>query len=317
MAVVGPSGSGKSSVVRAGLVPHLRQLRRSETDTIWEVVSLFPSDRPLHALAGALVPLLEPKMIKIDRRVEVGKLANHLKLGDISLRDVVGDVLDEQPGTDRLLLIVDQWEELYTLCRDDNVRKRFIDELLEATTVAPLSVMLTLRGDFFGKVLSYRALSDRLQDAQVNLAPMTRQELEEVVTKPAEKVGLGFEPGLVNSILDDVGEEPGNLPFLEFALTQLWEGRRAGQLHHEAYQAMGKVTGAIVTAAEDTYRKFKLDEQALTRQIFIQLVRPGETSEDTRRRATFVEIGETARTSKTKGVAMPVNQRSGFKALRT
>jgi Novel STAND NTPase 1 len=108
---------------------------------------------------------------------------------------VVGDVLNEQPGTERLLLIADQWEELYTLCRDEHVRRRFTDELLEATTFAPLSVVLTLRGDFFGQALRYRALSDRLQDAQVNLAPMNRQELEEVVTKPAEKVGLGFEPG--------------------------------------------------------------------------------------------------------------------------
>jgi formylglycine-generating enzyme required for sulfatase activity len=295
VAVVGPSGSGKSSVVRAGLVPYLRELRRSETDPIWEVASLFPSDRPVHTLAGALVPLLEPQMSETDRLVEVGKLAHHFKQGDVSLRDVVSGILKKQPGTDRLLLIADQWEELYTLCHDEHVRRRFIDQLLEATTFAPISVVLTLRGDFFGQALSYRALSDRLQDAQVNLAPMTRQEREEVVTKPAEKVGLGFEPGLVASILDEVGEEPGNLPLLEFALTQLWAGRQAGQLNHEAYEAMGKVAGAIVTKAEDTYRKFKRSEQALTRQTFIQLVRPGEASEDTRRRATFVEIGEAAR----------------------
>ncbi len=294
VAVVGPSGCGKSSVVRAGLVPHLRDAKR---DILWEVVVLVPGDRPLYALASTLLPLLEPQMSETGRLFEVNKIARHLIDGNVSLRDVVSRVLAKQPGTTRLLLIADQWEEIYTLCRDREVQRRFIDELLEATAVAPLSVVLTVRGDFFSQVLSYRPLSDRLQDAQINLAPMTLDELEDVVTRPAKKVGLEFEPGLVDSILDDVGDEPGNLPLLEFALTRLWEKRRGTKLHHAAYDAMGKVAGAIVTKAEEIYQALepKPQAQTLARQIFIQLVRPGEASEDTRRRATFTEIGETAR----------------------
>lgn len=104
MAVVGPSGCGKSSVVRAGLVPSLRDVSRDE---VWEVVTLLPHDRPLYALASALLPLLEPRMSETDRLFEIKKLARHLGSGDVSLRDVVSRVLAKQPGTTRLLLIAD------------------------------------------------------------------------------------------------------------------------------------------------------------------------------------------------------------------
>ena len=221
---------------------------------VWDVVTLVPGDRPLHALAAALIPLLEPEMTETDRLVEVGKLASYLAEGHVSLRDVVARALEKQPGTDRLLLVVDQWEELYTLSQDEQARRRFLDEVLEATAVGPLSVVFTLRGDFFGHVLGYRPLADRLQDAVVNLGPMTREELEQAVEAPAHKVGLTFEPGLVKRILDDVGEEPGNLPLLEFVLTELWEERRGGQLLHAAYEAMGEVQGAIARRAEDALR---------------------------------------------------------------
>lgn len=130
VAVVGASGSGKSSVVRAGLVPHLR---RRDSGRVWDIVTLVPSDRPLHALAAALLPLLEPEMTETDRLVEVGKLAGYLAEGHVTLRDVVARALEKQPGTDRLLLVVDQWEELYTLGREEQVRRRFLDEVLEAT----------------------------------------------------------------------------------------------------------------------------------------------------------------------------------------
>ena len=103
-----------------------------------------------------------------------------------------------------------------------------MDELLAASSRvgSKANIALTLRGDFVGKALAYRALSDRLQDAQINLGPMTRQELECAIRKPAEKIQLEFEAGLVGRILDDVGDEPGNLPLLEFVLTELWEKRR-------------------------------------------------------------------------------------------
>jgi WD40 repeat protein/type II secretory pathway pseudopilin PulG len=291
LAVVGASGCGKSSVVRAGLIPALRR----ERDAVWEVVTLVPGDRPLHALAAALLPLLEPQMTETDRLAESNKLARYLAEGEIALRDIVQRALDKQPGTHRLLLVTDQWEELYTLTTDDAARRRFINELLEATATSPLSVVLTLRGDFVGRALGYRPLSDRLQGAQINLGPMTRAELERAIRSPAKKVGLSFEPGLVERILDDVGDEPGNLPLLEFVLSRLWEERRGACLLHDAYDAMGQLQGAVANKAEEVFGSLSVLEQQAVQRVFLQLVRLGEGVEgDTRRRATLEEIGVTS-----------------------
>jgi WD40 repeat protein len=292
VAVVGASGSGKSSVVRAGLVPHLR---RGDSGRIWDAVTLVPGNSPLHALAAALVPLLEPEMTEVDRLAEVGKLADYLAEGHVALRDVVTRALEKQPGTDRLLLVADQWEELYTLSQGEHARRRFLDEVLEATVQGPLSVVLTLRGDFFGHVLSYRPFADRLQDAVINLGPMTRDELEQAVEAPAQKVGLIFEPGLVHRILDDVEKEPGRLPLMEFVLTGLWEKRHGGRLLHAVYEAMGGVQGAIAQRANEVLKRLTPLEQQVTRRIFVQLVQPGEGTDYTRRRASFAEVGEAAR----------------------
>jgi KaiC/GvpD/RAD55 family RecA-like ATPase len=144
IAVVGASGSGKSSVVRAGLLPRLRR----GGDRVWEVATLVPGDRPLYALAATLAPLLEPDMNEVDRLIEITRLSRALQENDLKVRDVVERALAKQPGTDRLLLVADQWEELYTLTPDEAGRRRFIDELLEASRTAPLSVVLTLRGRF-------------------------------------------------------------------------------------------------------------------------------------------------------------------------
>ncbi len=292
VAVVGASGCGKSSVARAGLVPHLRQDGRGQ---VWEAVTLLPGDRPLHSLAAALLPLLEPEMTEVERLAEVNKLAAYLQNGDLALRDVVARILSKQPGTDRLLLVADQWEELYTLTREDEPRRCFLDGLLETAQASPLSVALTLRGDFFGQALSYRPLADRLQDAVVTLGPMTRDELTQAIEQPAGKVGLAFEPGLVKRLLDDVGQEPGNLPLLEFALANLWELRQGGQLLHQVYDDMGRVQGAVARQAEEVFQHLtRLEQQAATR-VFLELVQTGEATEDTRRRAGFGEMGEETR----------------------
>ena len=291
VALVGASGCGKSSVARAGLAP---RLRREGGGMVWDVATLAPGDRPLQALAAALIPLLEPEMTETSRLREVGKLGKALAEGEVALRDVVTRALEKQPGTDRLLLVADQWEELYTLCPDEPIRCRFIDQLLEATAAGSLTVVLTLRGDFFGHALSYRPLADRLQDAVVNIGPMTGDELERAIVGPAEKVCLNFEAGLVKRILNDVREEPGNLPLLEFVLTELWEKRHGGQLLHEAYEAMGGAQGAIACRAEELFARLTLQEQKLVRSVFLQLVRPGEGVEDTRRRAAITEVPESA-----------------------
>ena len=289
VAVVGASGSGKSSVVRAGLVPELRKSR----DRVWEVATIVPTDRPIHALAVVLLPMYEPNLRETDRLIETNKLAEALLSRTVALRDIVDRVLAKQPGTDRLLLIADQWEELFTLCTDEVARRCFIDNILEATEKVKLSVVLTLRGDFFGRAITdYRPLSDRVQGAQVNLGPMKREELRPAIEEPARQVGLTFETGLVDLIMEQAGNEPGRLPLLEFVLRRLWEDRRGGELHHEAYKAMGQLEGAIAKKAESLYLKLNVGDQHKVQQIFLRLVRPGEGEADTRRRATFAEMGE-------------------------
>jgi len=289
VAVVGASGSGKSSVVRAGLVPELRKSR----DCVWEVATIVPTDRPLYSLASGLMPLLEPDMSETTRLIETNQQAKALLQGTIKLRDIVDRLLAKQAGTNRLLLIVDQWEELFTLCQDDAARRCFIANVLEATATTRLSVVLTLRGDFFGRAITdYRPLSDRVQGAQVNLGPMNREELRLAIKEPAQKVGLTFETGLVDLMLEQAGDEPGQLPLLEFVLRRLWEDRRGGELHHEAYKAMGQLEGAIAQKAESIYGRLSAHDQRGVQQIFLRLVRPGEGEADTRRRATFAEIGE-------------------------
>jgi hypothetical protein len=190
------------------------------------------------------------------------------------------------------LIVVDQFEELYTLTSDEEARRRFLDELLAASSRpgSKVNIALTLRGDFVGKALAYRPLSDRLQDAQINLGPMTREELECAIRKPAEKIELEFEPGLIERILNDVGDEPGNLPLLEFVLKELWDKRRGSVLLNQTYDAIGGLQGAVATKADELLKGLSLAEQKILQRVFLRIVRPSEGGEDTRRRAAFAEL---------------------------
>ena len=291
--VVGPSGTGKSSVVQAGLVPRLR----ADADTAWEFATMVPTDRPLHSLVYALAPLVWPDVEDdVDRREKANEKAASFEKGTLSLRDLVEIALAKQPGTKRLLLVVDQWEELYTLCRDDATIRRFIGQLFDATRSTPLTVVFTCRADFYGRVLEYRPLVERIDEgAQVSLGPMNETELRQVIDAPAAKVGLEFEPGLVDRILGDMGQGPGRLPLLSFLLEQLWNRRKGATLTNDAFDAMGGVEGAIATVAEELFEKRLTEAEKLRLpRLFIQLVSVGEESEDTRRRATLATLGDEA-----------------------
>jgi formylglycine-generating enzyme required for sulfatase activity/energy-coupling factor transporter ATP-binding protein EcfA2 len=288
VAVVGASGCGKSSAVRAGLLP---LLRRSHDGPVWEFATIVPGDRPLRNLAAALLPLLEPLETGTDadglgwlKRVD--ELADYLTQKPDSLRDVIERILAKQAGTNHLLLVVDQWEELYTVA-DSMAAKNFIDMLLHTTACTALCVVLTLRGDFYGHALAHRPLSDRLQNAVVNLGPMTPEELRRAVVEPATKVGLIYQSGLDERILKDVGDEPGNLPLLEFVLKGLWEKRRRGELHHDAYEEMGGVEGAMAKRAEDVLTSVREQDgrgEERLRRVFLDLVHTEDGTKDTRRR---------------------------------
>jgi formylglycine-generating enzyme required for sulfatase activity len=296
IAVVGPSGSGKSSVVQAGLIPALRrQLPPAET---WDAVVFTPGDRPYHRLAAALIPLLESDLSETSRLMEAEALGTALADGNVRLEGAVNRLLEKSKGTDRLLLVADQFEELFTTVPEAD-RKPFITSLMETRSSSPVSLLLTLRADFYGNALSLsRALSDALENGVVNLGPMRREELERAISVPAERVGLVFEAGLGNRILDDVAEQPGYLPLLEFALTELWARREDRQLTHSSYEAIGGVVGALTQRAETEFAKLTDEQQKTARRVFTHLVRvarPEEGNEDTRKRTTLAELGEAAR----------------------
>ncbi|MEJ7738401.1 MAG: TIR domain-containing protein [Chitinophagaceae bacterium] len=294
VAVIGASGSGKSSVVRAGLLPRLRLGKNGEQ---WDIITMVPGDQPLKNLAASLLPLIEPDMKEVDRLIEVTKLADALGSRQVSLRDVIKIALQKQPGTNKLMLIVDQWEEVYAPAINETTRIRLLDELLDAVSPETLSIVLTLRGDFYNQVLTYRPFSDRLQDGVVNISQMNREELKEVIESPAHKVGLSFETGLVNRILEKVEGQPGSMPLLEFVLMELWKLRQGSLMTHNAYEVIGEVDGAIAAHAESVFTKLLPIEQDITRRVFLQLIHPGFTVTDvnvqpTRRRTSFSEFEE-------------------------
>jgi len=292
--LVGSSGSGKSSTVYAGLLPQLRGGDNEE----WLIAHCRPGGQPFHSLAAALLLLLEPQSSETDRLLEAQKLATAWHEEGLALLTTVERILEIHPKKGRLLVFIDQFEELYTLCPKPDTRRAFLNLVLPAARaeediLAPAFVLLfTLRADFMGQALVYRPFADTLQEGALMLGPMNRSELCAAIEEPAEKQGAAFEPGLVDRILDDVGEEPGNLPLLEFALTLLWEQAEDGWLTHESYEALGRVDGALARYAEQMFVDLAPDDQAKVPRILAQLVQPGEGTEDTRRVATRAEVGE-------------------------
>ena len=288
VSVLGPSGSGKSSLVFAGVLPEVR------ANVEWAVVSMRPGGDPFRELAFALLPLLEADRSETDRLREVPKLSDALRSSDIALANVLRRIL-ERTGRTRLLVILDQFEELFTLSAETEQRT-FLDCWLAAlkTPDPPWRVLLTLRADFLAQALLYRPFADTLNAGEtVLLAPMSRDDLRAAVREPACLHGVTFEGGLVERILDDVEEAPGQLPLLEFALTQLWERQESRHLTHAAYEAIGGVEGSLMHHAEAVYQEFSEEEREDVRRVFIQMVTPGEGTQDTRRRVLYAELDAT------------------------
>jgi TIR domain len=294
VAIVGPSGSGKSSVAIAGVLPRLRG-RRPPAE-VWEGVILTPGAHPWRSFADALVPLVEPELSGVEK-IRKGGLLNEALQQENGIASTIAHALKESRGTDRLLVVIDQFEELFTLI-DADVARGFLRALFDASRSVPLTVLVTVRSDHYGKAIALdRDLSDALADAQVNLGPMRPDELREIVTKPASIAGLSFEAGLVDRILDDVGDEPGNLPLLEYALSELWELRSDRALTFAAYQEIGGVSGALAKRANALYNPLSTTEKSAARRLMTRLVRVSAADEegaDTRRLARREEIDDEA-----------------------
>ena len=279
VAVVGPSGSGKSSVVRAGVVPALRAGALPGSDT-WLLADSTPGAYPLEELEAVLL------------RIAVNpppSLIEQLAADDRGLLRVVKRVLP--PGRSELLLIVDQLEELFTLVKDESVHAQVLWMIERAVRdpASRLRVIVTLRADFYDRPLLYRGFAELLRDGVVTVAPLSPEEIERAVSGPARGAGVELEQGLLAEIVADVLDEPGALPLLQYALTELYERREGAHLTRAAYAAIGGVSGALARRAEELYAGLGADGQDAARQLFLQLVTIGEAA-DTRRRVERAEL---------------------------
>ena len=282
--VIGPSGSGKSSLVFAGLNPALGRQNK------WIIGDFRPKSDPFFEFCTAAVRLLERKIMEPDQLIHAGKLRQEILEGNLSVKKIIERILEKNTDK-RLLLIIDQFEELYTLCQDEKRRFDFLEELLPVLQeVDGLTVVFTLRADFLGYALSYRPLADIIPAADQMLGPMNHQELRDAIEKPIENLAM-IESGLTERILEDLENEPGNLPLLEFTLTLLWEKKEYGWLTHSAYEEIGGVDKALAEYAEGKYQKLSESDQKRAKQVFIQLVQPGDETQDTRRLAMRAEVG--------------------------
>ncbi len=281
LAVVGPSGSGKSSAVRAGLIPALRQ-NRLPNSKYWFVAEMIPGPRPFEELEAALL------------RVAVNSpadLAQQLSSDERGLLTSIEQILPADPNTE-VVLVIDQFEEVFTLLENEAERVLFLDSLIRAVSApeSRLRVILTLRADFYDRPLLYPAFGHLIRKRTEVVLPLTEPELEQAIVKPAEQVNITFEPGLREAIIKDISEQPGALPLLQYALTELFERRAGNRLTLAAYQDSGGVFGALARRADELYQAFDLDGQDAARQLFLRLVTLGEGTEDTRRRVQRAEL---------------------------
>jgi WD40 repeat protein/serine/threonine protein kinase len=282
LAVVGPSGSGKSSVVKAGLMPALRKGRLTGSQH-WFMASMVPGEHPLQALEEVLSsialtseplrPLLETDA---DGLIQAARTA---------LRNT----------HNTLMLVIDQFEEVFTLTQDEVERRHFLTLLHTATANedARIRIVVTLRADFYDRPLLYDGFAQLMQSRTQVVLPLRADEIERAIVGPARRVGLLVENELIAAMVADVKQEPGALPLLQYALTELYERQQNRTLTLDAYQSSGGVLGALARRAEEVYNALSAHQPTqrdLIRQLFLRLITLGEGIEDTRRRARLSEL---------------------------
>ncbi|MEM8861284.1 MAG: hypothetical protein AAGD96_23400, partial [Chloroflexota bacterium] len=308
--VLGPSGSGKSSLLFAGLLPKIKQ--RPD----WAVVITRPRDEssPIKSLVGALLGFALQDKLPHERRSAIQDATESLEK-NLTLMDLVTDIAVSQPNVENLLIYIDQFEELFTGALGDQESQsnqeevgQFvaqISQLVEAKTrrIRPV-IVLTMRADFLGVALTYPDLADRLNhysDIKLRALKIERDpdkpdelsEMERAIVLPAHNAGASFQDGLVERIIEDLGEGAGKLPLLQFALTELWNVQENGLLTHDGYNFIGEVDGALTNHANGVFEDLTDEEKRQARFLFTQLVQPGRGTIDTRRIASKAELGET------------------------
>ncbi|MCA1995104.1 MAG: hypothetical protein LDL41_24105, partial [Coleofasciculus sp. S288] len=266
--IIGASGSGKSSVVRAGLIPQWEK-------NGWRVLeAILPGDEPFAELKAVLIELFG--------RTEGREVYSLIKTEGLR------PVIERLPGSERFLLVVDQFEEVFTLCPNEEERRQFIELLTQVAEIpgSRLAIVTTMRADFLEPCLSYKSLTRLIQNEAVYMPPLVGAHLEEAITSPVKLQGYSFGDGLLGAILHDVGQENGCLPLLQFALTELWEqrDRQTRQLTLAKYNQFDGVIGALNRHAQTLYQSFTEQEQEWVKRIFLKLVRTGADAKDTRQR---------------------------------
>ncbi len=290
LGVIGASGSGKSSLVRAGLLPALRWQQPSAN---WPVYIIKPSTNPLETLAASL-------SLESASRQSINKLATDLLYNPHMLQNILEQSRAENNNTHSLFLI-DQFEELFTLCRSEEEQAAFINNLLKAAfhPNGDAIVVIVMRADFYAHCARFDLLREALPHHQLFIGQMTSAELRRAIEEPARSGHWEIEAGLTDLLLHDVGAdeghspEPGALPLLSHALLETWRRRRGRMLTLSGYSASGGVRGAITETAEAVfYDQLESQQRNIARQIFLRLTElGGETTDaDTRRRISFDEL---------------------------
>lgn len=276
VAVVGASGAGKSSLLRAGLLP---QLRAGES----VVITMTPGQHPVEECAIQFAAPLGagPAM-----------LAGELAEGPRGLHRLVRQALSNRPDDAEVIIVVDQFEEVFTLCRDQRERSRFIESLVTAAAEenSRVRIVLGIRADFYGRCSRYPELVEVLQNHQVVVGPMSGQELRDAITKPATRVGCSVESALQATLCTHADGETGVLPLLSHALRETWLRRRGNSLSLAGFQAAGGIDGALRQTAEAVYDSFEPRQQQVAAALFLRLTALGEGTEDTKRRVTRAEL---------------------------
>jgi WD40 repeat protein len=309
LAIVGASGSGKSSLARAGLIAALlgragRSLERGVQPPLgsrdWRYVAVTPTAAPFEALARGLA----------GDGTAGAALLTALAADPLALRT-------HAASGEHLLLLVDQFEELFTLCKDKDQRANYINALLAACGepafdrgTAPCTVILTVRADFYDRCIGFEKLRAALERHQKPIGAMTRGELRRTIERPAETGRWAFEDGLVELILAHVGEQPGRLPLLSYALLETWRRRSGRVMTLAGYQAAGGVDRAISRTSERVFAG--LAEQGLAdvaRRILLSLVDPGQEERATRRREQLRALAPAADESPVRKALLALSDR--------
>ena len=280
VSLVGPSGSGKSSIARAGVIPALRK-GAIEGSNEWLIAQMVPGSQPFAELEAAL---LRTSLDAPD------SLSDQLADPEAGVLRAALRVLPSD--TARLVLVIDQFEELFTLVEDETRRARFLTGLLGAgdDSQGRVKVILTLRADFYDRPLAYPEFGARLGEGIVNVVPFRPDELEAAAQAPAERAGVNLEPALVAALLTDVVGQPGGLPLFQYALTELFDRRAGDTLSLSTYHLMDGVRGALSRRADDLFAQLDDEQQVAARQLFLRLVTIAEGDEWGRRRVPASEI---------------------------